>query len=329
LRTREDRHELGDWALAERLAERLGVDLTVFQVDGRDFQEALRESIYCSDGAAGFIFENVWQRIKEETGLEYLLLGDECMGWNNGRIPREEVLPTVGILRIKPLTEMLALLIREGREELVEQAESEAEFILTGCTAATPCDCVDELYLQQRLVHFINSKRRVISRHGLGVRNPWLDLDVLNFIRRVPTRYRIRKKLFRDTLTSMNPAMFELPTAREGEVISYRQYLRTRERENGGVSSILFDDNPLLEENFDLSAIRELVYTVCLAPMPAIPKPRRLDARALLPPGLWFYLGMVRRRLLEPSPQLVHDEALLRVLTVGEALRQLNRRFAR
>jgi hypothetical protein len=304
------------------------MDLTVFQVDGRGFQGALRESVYCSDGAAGFIFENVWRRIKEETGLEYLLLGDECMGWSEGRIPREEVLPTVGILRMRPLTEVLALLRREGREELVEEAEGEAEAILTGCTAETSCDCVDELYLQQRLIHFLNSKRRVIARHGLGVRHPWLDLDVLNFIRRVPTRYRIRKRLFRDTLTFMNPAMFELPQAREGEEISYHQYLRARERENGGISSMLFDDNPLLEESFDLSAIRELVHAVCLAPMPAVPKPRRFDARALLPPGLRFYLAMLRRRLSNRPARLTNDDALLRVLTVGEVLRQLNRRFA-
>ncbi len=326
-RTKQTRHRLGDWVLAEKVAERLGMKFSAFHVDCHDFIAALRDSVYCSDGAAGFIAENVCDRIREETGLEYVLVGDECMGYTTGLTSNARVLPSVHIHSIKRLSGLQSVLRKDRLELFIEQSEAELRAITDKCCVNTPCDRADELYFQQRLIHFLNPKRRVLMRHGLCVRSPWLDLDILNFIRKVPTRYRIGKKLFRDTLFYINPGLFELPRARENETVNYHAALSKSERERKGISEIIFHDNPLLEEFFDISSVQTLIEEVCLSETP-VQTQVRFNPLTLMPMGLRLRLGALHHYLMNPAPRIGNVYLLLMVMTVAETLRQLKNRFA-
>jgi hypothetical protein len=45
------------------------------------------------------------------------------------------------------------------------------------------------------------------------VRSPWLDKDIVDFVRRLPVQYRLGKSLYESTVRSMFPHLFDLPMA--------------------------------------------------------------------------------------------------------------------
>jgi asparagine synthase (glutamine-hydrolysing) len=327
LRTKDTRHELGDWAIAEKIAQQLSMDFSVYQVDGSDFLNALRESVYFSEGAAGFIFENIWSKIREKAGVDYLLIGDECFGWTNGLTSNKQVLPCVGIYSLRRMKQVHSLLRGDRQEHFFEQSRAEIERIIHECSAQTPYDRVDELYMQQRLIHYLNPKRRVISNNGLGIKNPWLDLDILNFMAKTPSHYRIAKKLFRQTLRYLNPSLMALPRARDNEAIDYHKYIVGEENRSKGISATVLNDNPFLEEYFDISSLCDLIDRVSKAP-PQSPKPKRLELYNLLPKGLRLKLGAFQRYIADPDPHINNVQLLCRIITVAESLRQLHNRFS-
>jgi len=325
LRTQATRHSLGDWATAEKIAKSMGMNSSVFHFDPRDFMTALRLSVYCSDAAAGMVDENVWERIREQTSLEYMLLGDQCF-WGRGLISNAQILPSLDIFSVKNIGALQSLVRKDRLDLLIEQSEAEMKTIIADCHARAPFDCANELWLQQHNIHFYAPKRRVIMRHGLGARIPWLDLDVLNFLRKVPTRYRIGKKLFLNTVVYLNPDLFELPRAREDETVNYHAAPSKSERECKGISEMIFNDNPFLEEFFDISSVQALIDKVCLSVAPVQPPPH-FDPITLIPRGLRSSLGALQRYLMNPAPQVSNVDLLLRVMTVAETLRQFKNRF--
>jgi len=327
LKTKQTRHEMGDWAIAEKITEKLGMDFLTFHANSSDWINAIRESVYYSEGAAGFIFENIWSEIRKRAELEYLLTGDECMGWTNGSVSNNQVLATVGIHSLAGLAGLRNLLNRDKLGLFLEQMESVIESIKASCTAKTACDCVDELYFQQRLIHYVNAKRRVISKYMLSIRSPWLDPDILNFIRKVPASSRITKKLFRKTLVYLNPTLMRLPRARANEALNYHQYLINIENKYNGVSSIIFDDNPFLEEIFNFSSINDLIKEVCILSRPG-DQVKHFDYRALIPQGFRLKLGTLQRYFFGYVPCLSNVQLLCRTMVVAESLRQLKERFS-
>jgi len=326
LRSREQRHPLGDWAIAEKLCQSRGIALSVFKVERESFMADLKESVFYSDGAAGYVYENVWQRIREETGADFLLTGDECMGYIRWPISQSLVLTAALIHSADRIPRLQNLMRPDRRAEFLEQIKAEQEAVMAGCAARDPYGRVDEIYFHQRVIHFRNPKRRLIIRNGLGVRNPWLDLDVLNFIRRMPVRYRMNKRLFGKTLEHMNPQLFRVPQAKEGESANYQDRLIRCEQEGRGVSQVIFADNPYFDRVFDIASVGRFIAGVC-------------SAENVRPPREWFkvldWLPLERRiqvtavlRYLGNPPIKVNDVTLLlRVMAAAEALRQLHHRF--
>jgi asparagine synthetase B (glutamine-hydrolysing) len=325
---RETRPPLGDWAIAETCARQVGMPMSVVPYDPRDFAEAMQASVSASDGAAGFVFQNIWDRIREETKIQYLLRGDECMGWCTGPISATRVLPSVGLHSLGRMSELKRCFRRGKVEAFVADMEAELETILSSCHALTPYDRVDELYLGQRWIHYLQPKERILSRAGMHVRNPWLDRDVLDFVRTLPARCRLRKRLFRQTLARLAPSLFRIPRARESEFDNYRSALRAAEREDGTVSRLVFQDNPLLEDFFEQGAVKELIEHVCSR----VPSPKtrsRFDPRSILPVSMFVPLYAVRNYVTDPPPRLTGARLLLRIATTALALRHLAKRLAR
>jgi hypothetical protein len=324
-RTRETRHKLGDWALAELIAKQLGMDLSIIHYDGRKFAQAMQESVYASDGAAGFVFENIWADIREATGAEYLLAGDECMGWTTGPMSDAQVLPSIGVYSLQSLKELQDCMRQDRLDSFVELSLRDIEAINQSCRGQTPIDRTDQFYFEQRVIHFVLPKRRITARHGMLVRNPWLDLDLLNFVRKLPRRHRTGKSLFRRTVSHINPSLSKLPRARAPETINYQSYLSKAERQHRAVSKMVFEDNPLLEEFFDIPSVRRLIQKVCLAGDVPTP-PQRFDPMILLPMSVRLKLRAYVLRLINLQPKLSGAVLVLRIAMVATALRHLTNR---
>ena len=324
-RTLQTRHKLGDWAIAEIIAEKLGINLSIFQVDGNDFTSALQESIYCSDGTAGFVCENIWPNVRRACQSEYLLLGDQCMLWGVSRMSPINHLLKYGIhLHSLNKLDILQSCMRNDKlDTFITLSQSDQDLVISKCKSHTSWDAFYELYLNYRMIDSILAKRNIISRHGLFVRNPWLDLDLLNFVRVLPVRYRKNKFLFNQAVTAMHPELFRIPFARDGEHINYQPYFVAAEEHSQGVTKLIFDNNPLLEEYFNKSALYSLIKSVCNST-----STRNLSKFSnlsnFLPISLSLQMKKLIRRFYKPAPQLFGAELLLRVATVAVALRHIS-----
>jgi len=322
-KTRRQRHKLGDWALAEIITKRLGMDLSIIHYDSGNFARAMQESVYASDAASGFVYEDIWKNIRQATGAEYLLMGDECLGWANGSISDEQVLPTIGIHALQNVNGVQGCMRRDLLDSFIELSLKDIESIWSSCELDSACDRVDQLYFDQRLIHFLAPKRRIPVRHGMFVRNPWLDLDILDFVRRLPIRYRIGKSLFCKTLKHIDASLCSLPRARASEIVDYQSYISKVEREDKSISRMVMEDNDLFEEFFDVRSVTDLIESICSEKVCG----RRFDPITLLPMSVRLKLGSYVSRFRKPGPRFSAMDVFLRIAMVATALRYVSKRF--
>lgn len=327
-RTKENRHPLGDWVVAEQVAAHVGMPLTVAHYDATRFAHDLQESVYASDGAAGFVYQNVWEHIRDATNAEYLLRGDECMGWCEGFTTEKRVLAADMIYDLGRIERLMGLFRADVRGTLAQLSGADCRALLADCRAQGGVNRVDELYLQQALLHHLQPKQRMLARYGLHVRNPLLDMDVLEFTRRLPGRYRVRKQLFHQTLVETNPALLAIPRARaiEKERESYGPLLRAAERERKAVTRLILEDNPLMAEFFDVRALEQTITQICSADriQETVPGTR---LGSLLPVGVFQIVHAVAQSLVNPPNVLPGPRLLLRLAVVATTLRLVANRF--
>lgn len=324
---RAGEHSAGDVAVARKVATSAGIGHYVFHYDGREVLTAIRESVYDADGAAGFIHQNIWGRLKEDLGLEYLLIGDECFGRAGGSARQSDVLDFVAIRALENCEALWPYLRQDRLSEFISISRKECQVLREGGTGRVPCNQIDELWHDQGLCQGFAPKRRSLARHGLHVRLPLVDLQVLDLLRTVPPRYRVGRRLIRGIGKTCRPDLWKVPFARYGEDIDYQSQLAALESNGGQVTSFLLDDNPLMGEFFDEAAVRKLVAGMT-SPQTVSRREWKLCLLDGLPPAwrLWA-TARARRYLGMRGPYLRRTgELLLRIMTIAEVLRHVRHR---
>ena len=322
------RHRLGDVAVAARLAALVGLPHHVVQYDPMDVLDAVRQSVHDADAAAGSVFENIWDRIHAELGLDHVLIGDECFGLTAGLIHETQVLECVTVRPLRAVPVLWPYVNPERLEEFLELSGASCRALQAGRLGRPPHNQVDELWHSQGLVRWFGPKRRSLARHGLNVRRPLVDLEVLEFIRTLPYRYRRGKWLVRKAMARANRRASRLPRARHAEHVSYGPAFAALENDGGHVSRFVLEDNPLLAEYLHPRAVRELIARVA-ASGGAAGGPDRASRLAALVPPRWrsFLVAKARRYLRLRAPTLTSPpEVLHRIAIVAHALRHVYQR---
>jgi hypothetical protein len=327
-RPSERRHKLGDLALGERAARLVGMPYAILEHGTRDFYGAMVDSLYVSDGAAGFVFENIWRNVREQLGAEYCVWGDECMGYAYGPMRQHQVLPKIGIHALSEFPSLLPLLRQDRLPGFLDESVEDCRSVQARARSDSAQDRLDELFLDHRVVHFENPKRLSSVPHGVIPRNPWLDLEVLRFVGRLPGRHRMRKKLFREALARIHPPLFRIPRARDVETTSYAADLQAAEQQEHVISKAIFKDNPLAGEFLDTGAVRRFVDALCATPPPP-PKPNRFSPRSYFPAPMQIFGGGMLEYFDMIRPDFGGYSLLMRLLTTSVALRMLGNRFQR
>ncbi len=324
---RAEEHPAGDVAVARKLAASAGVEHHVVRYDGSQVLTAIRQSVYDADGAAGFIHQNIWERLRDDLGLEYLLIGDECFGRVGGSVRQADVLDSVAIHALGNCKALWPYLRRDRLEEFISINHKECRRLLEGRVGRVPCNQIDELWHDQGLCQGFAPKRRSLARHGLHVRLPLVDLGVLELLQTVPPRYRVGRRLIRRIGKTCRPDLWKVPFARYAEDIDYQSTLAALEADGGQVTSFLLDDNPLVGEFFDEVAVRQLVAETT-SPQTASRRDWRLRLVDELPaPWRPWAVATARRYLGMRRPYLPSTSALLvGVMTVAEILRHVSHR---
>ena len=321
---REKEHPAGDAAVARRVAALFDLPHCLVRHDGGQILEAIRQSIFDSDGA-GVMYEGFWDQIHRDLGLQYMLIGDECFGRTSGGVRRSDMLDFVGIHPLEDWPVFWPLLLPKRLEEFWHVSREQCGRLAAEFSHGDLRNRIDEMWHVQGLVQWFSPKRRAIIRHGLHMRRPLLDLQVLDLVRTIPARYRMSKALARTALRREAPQVFKIPFAHYREDVDFQPHFAALESQGGQVSRYLFEDNPLMEEFFDLTALRRLVAGVT---GPQARPRRNWKARLmdLTPPRWRAWLAARARRLLGLRAPALRRESdlLLRVLITAAILRHLH-----
>ncbi len=327
----EGRHPLGDVALARRVASELGIKHSTVRWYPEHILQAIQNSIYNSDGSACLLLEeDVFDEVKRLGQSDYAIAGDECCSAAAGSISEVHVLECLGIRPVGEVPSLWRYLRADKLNQFFEETEAVCRKRVEGLAGRPPNNQLDELEHAQRVCHFVNTRRRMHMRHGLLARRPLLDLDYLDFLGTVPWRHRLGRRLVREALRKFRPQMAAIPYNRTREQVDLGLLIAQMGRNRGRVSAFLFEDNPLMQEIFDTSALRRLVATLATSDPAATAKPRFTIDLLITRQMRWWLASFARKHLKMRSRTLVSPSAiLLRVCMVAAALRHVSNRCAR
>jgi asparagine synthetase B (glutamine-hydrolysing) len=327
----EVRHPLGDVALARRVARELGIKQTTVRWYPEQILETLQDSVYNSDGLAGLhLEERAFDEVKRLGQSDYIIAGDECCSAAAGAISQVHVLECLGIRPLAEVPSLWPYLRRDRLKQFLEETEAICRTRVQGLAGRPPNNQLDELEHAQRVCHFVSTRRRMHMRQGLLARLPLLDLDYLNFLGTVPWRQRLGRRPVREALRRFKPQMAAIPYNRTREQVDFGLLIAHMNREGSRALEFLLQDNPLMEEVFDIRALRGLVEKLAASDPAAAAKPRFSIDLLMTRQVRWVLASFARKYLRMRARTLVTPSAILfRVCMVAAALRHVSNRCAR
>lgn len=210
-----------DAALSQQMAEYAGYSHETVETYDGNFVAHLRDnavtclrkhlSWYCADLGA-------WQRLAPRfASVERpaVFVGDECLGWRNyGLTDYRDVLAGLQIYEADVLSWLFCQLPKDSQAKFEEGLAGDLEQLHAVASRETHGDlhnASDYLYLDQRLANLFLPWREACVPQGVAVRNPILDNDILDFATRLPTAWRLDRRLYKETIIAMYPQMLRIP----------------------------------------------------------------------------------------------------------------------
>lgn len=205
--------------IAAVLSKKVGAEHIYCPYKYRNYLHNIKHSAYIREGMGNVIEEwLIWRTLREQHGIEVVLTGEECFGWQDIFLDDEEsMFATLGINLISKIKILSLLLTKESFDLLSEVSKQNLAQLSSTCVLKDIHNRKDYFYLDQRLFSLL-IWRHVISNEVV-VRNPWLDNDILDFMTQVPVKYRKGKILYKSTISSMFPNLFKIEVARAGDAL--------------------------------------------------------------------------------------------------------------
>jgi asparagine synthetase B (glutamine-hydrolysing) len=236
-------------------------------------------------------------------GCTDLFRGDEVFGYLGAVRSDAEALSTVGFVKAKDLGQVLSLIAPEWRDSARDEYNLLIEGFQKGAESMRdPTNRKDYFYFRGRLVHVLH-RSSFYKMPFLNVRLPWLDPELLDFMRIVPARHRVHKAVFVRALEQMYPGIGDIPYATRLSLENWRAELRTDFVLREFVDASLRARSSCFDDVFDGDGIDFLFRTIMsgsLAPR-SVDQIVRSSKSALrkLVPGLYSRL---KRHALDRVP---------------------------
>ena len=214
------RHTESDAYVAEKIAKLSGMPLHLIHYDPPDIMACVRETTSFFGGMRNSIYE--YEALKKIQGsFGYILIGDESFGWVDRALSTEgDMFATAHIYHLSGNL-WKKLLASTHYEDIRNHAEASFRRLSSRTSLVNLHDRKDYFYTTERLARYLIPGRCFLNYCIGKVRQPWLDNNILDFNRLLPTQYRLSKALFESTARTMFPHLFSIPKAtNEG---SYRE----------------------------------------------------------------------------------------------------------
>ncbi len=277
-----------DAAIAAALAAQFNTRHTFYPLRAEALPDHFREFVIQGEGrtdAVGNYPEalRIFQRIREELQINCILRGDEFFGWKKNVHTSWEALHSMDIHALGMLGKHYSFIKPNWREELVERSSAQLRRILQNCPYSEVHDQKDYLYFTQRFWGYLNPLSQLKQR-VIGVVNPFLDADILDFMSRVPTALRLDKALFRATARKMFPEMNWQNMATHHNLIDWDRRLSFDPRLQNYIRQILLETNTAFDAFWDKSRLSAFLEGAFKAKPPGL-KTGWQKLRRTLQPG--------------------------------------------
>jgi asparagine synthase (glutamine-hydrolysing) len=211
-----------DEDVAAQMAKIAGCRHTSVPAFNGDIVDVIRRNATLGEGRAHFCAElDAWQSIHEKMSDDAVFfVGDECFGWTGCRLRSErDVLASVPLHLSNVLSRYADCL---DTKALGEEYDREILRLTEASLDSDLHNTKDFLYLDQRLGNVIMPWRELFAGQYAPVRNLLLDRDILSFMAHLPSRFRLGKNLYKETIRMMFPELFRVRRAFKPAVDSFR-----------------------------------------------------------------------------------------------------------
>jgi len=243
-----------DCLIAKNLAYKLDIPHIFYALEADEMPKYIKNFVYLSDGMTDACTNyptslKIFEGIRDELDIDILLRGDECFGWISSAFDEKTMFSTLGI---NPIGEIVAYqeILKDGK---LRDIDISLEFLLNNISNKTDLKSIhnrkDFFYLDQRLKNYLNYLNHV-KRMEIEIRNPFIDNDILDFLKEVPYRYRIGKKLYIRAIKELFPRLFR-NMAYQSNDINWGKQIRESEVLGNFLEGELFRDDSIIHELYD------------------------------------------------------------------------------
>lgn len=202
-----------DEQVASQMARIAGFPHASVNLFDGDSVSLIRRNAAMGECRANFCGElDAWEAIRARMDAQSVFfVGDECFGWNGCRLDSEQdVLASIPIHPSSVLSQYSDCI---DTQALGEGYDKEVHQFTAAAQESDLHNTKDFLYLDQRLSHVILPWRELFAGRFAPVRNLLLDRDILSFMAQLPSRFRLGKNLYKETVRMMFPELFQVRRA--------------------------------------------------------------------------------------------------------------------
>jgi len=248
-----------DPEVAGRLAKIAGTELNLLHFDSTDLGARIRETTPVFNGLRGNIYE--YQALRQLRGRHAgLLIGDQSWGGRGYAMESEDdQFLSLSITRLSAFPGWKNLLSEGLYDALISHDDRAFERMSARSDADELHDRKDYFYTMEHLPRNYLLGRCFLAGHVAPVVLPWLDNDILDFMRRTPTRHRLGRSLFRNTAQAMAPDLFNVPQAISQGNLEDWELMRHASRNGGTIDALCFTGDHAIDKIFVQDAVRAAI----------------------------------------------------------------------
>jgi hypothetical protein len=186
-----------------------------------------------------------------------LIRGDECFGWLPDVFDERTVFRSLGINEIDRVGGYQRIIVERFMELLTERITEKLDSLSRKVSLKNVHNRKDFFYLDQRLKYLLNPLS-YIKGIEIEIRNPYLDNEILEFLVKVPVKYRVGKNLYVKTIKKMFPEIFT-ETAQQSNLIEWDVQMRKSMELRSYLSDELMGKPSLIYEFIDQENFRKFL----------------------------------------------------------------------
>ena len=255
-----------DAAIGRTLAEHFGTEHRFVRRESESFIRDIAEMVNAVDGmtddpAMHHNELHTMRRIRDEMGGEYLFRGDEVFGFGGAAASDKEALGRIGIYEAGDFPDVLRLFRPDFQRQLPTESKELFSKMTKECPFSDYSARKDYFYFTQRLCNYLN-RASYYKMRVLEVTNPWLDKCVLAVLASAPVAYRVKKALYRYTISKMFPDLGKFPIARRSSLEDWPALIRQRKDLQEFFCDHLLGSESAFFDVFDRSQFRRAVEVI-------------------------------------------------------------------